>query len=403
MNSKWLLMACCLTAAALGFQTEGAAEKGPLVQVFKAVSQAVVFVTDNQQKVSGSGFLFDDQGHVFTNNHVVEGLNSGEIRVLFPEVPQPIKAKIEMTYPDADLAVLKIVPPPNLQPLRLGDSEALEIGESLLVIGAPITLKQTATSGILSAKGRKIGSQKIQDFFQTDAAINPGNSGGPVFNSAGEVVGIATAKVSAPGLEGLGFFIPINLALNVYHRGAAPAGRALAPKTGWLWFAGGRGCRVTPEGIVLYAESESALQNGDLLLRADGKEFSTPLDLGYYLAYHSLETPVELKIKRQAEVLILQVPLQKISSSISSQYPPFGIQVEKVPDGIRITEVAVGSPAFIGDLQNGDLIRQIAKRRVLTYSDYQREIERIDKKTTSGVEIVVIRQNRELIKIIHLQ
>mgnify|MGYP000045518206 CR=1 FL=1 len=162
----------------------------------------------------GSGFVYDRQGHIVTNNHVVEGAKT--IRVTFFDGIS-VPAKLVGTDPDSDLAVIKIDPKGlDLVPLPLGDSRALKVGQRVIAIGNPFGLNNTMTTGIVSALGRSlpVGTTgltrfTIPDVIQTDAAINPGNSGGPLLNSAGEVVGVNSA-IESPvrAWAGVGFAIP---------------------------------------------------------------------------------------------------------------------------------------------------------------------------------------------------
>lgn len=165
---------------------------------------------------SGSGVIFDADGYILTNNHVVG--DRQEITVVL-EDEREFEAKVVGTDPKTDLAVLKI-DAPNLHPLKMGDSDALEVGDWVIAVGSPFGLQQTVTHGIVSAKGRsRITGVDIeyQDFIQTDAAINPGNSGGPLLNLRGEVVGINTAIAThGDGVNaGIAFTIPSNMALKV--------------------------------------------------------------------------------------------------------------------------------------------------------------------------------------------
>ncbi|MBS7638683.1 trypsin-like peptidase domain-containing protein, partial [Candidatus Bathyarchaeota archaeon] len=148
----------------------------------------------------GSGFVYDKEGRIITNNHVVEGASS--IEVTFPN-GVVAKATLVGRDPYADLAVIQVkVDPSLLRPLKLGNSSELLVGEPVVAIGNPYGLANTVTFGIVSAVGRQIeapGGYAIVDVIQTDAAINPGNSGGPLLNMRGEVVGMNTAIVSATG------------------------------------------------------------------------------------------------------------------------------------------------------------------------------------------------------------
>ena len=163
-----------------------------------------------KQRSLGSGFIIDKEGFIVTNNHVVE--NADQIKVRLAD-EREFDARIVGRDPKTDLALIRIEGAKELTPLKLGDSEALEVGSWVLAVGSPFGLEQTVTAGIVSAKGRFIGAGPYDDFIQTDASINPGNSGGPLLNMNAEVIGINTAIV-AQG-QGIGFAIPINLAQSV--------------------------------------------------------------------------------------------------------------------------------------------------------------------------------------------
>jgi S1-C subfamily serine protease len=166
----------------------------------------------------GSGFVWDQAGHIVTNYHVVEDAEA--VKVSFADGTSA-EAQVIGTDPDADLAVLEVdLPASELQPLVLGDSDALQVGQLTLAIGNPYGQDFTMTSGIISAVGRTIPSNSssfsIPEVIQTDAAINPGNSGGPLLSRLGEVVGINSMILSDSGSsDGVGFAIPINIAKQV--------------------------------------------------------------------------------------------------------------------------------------------------------------------------------------------
>jgi 2-alkenal reductase len=167
---------------------------------------------------TGSGFVWDKEGHIVTNNHVVEGATN--IEVLFADDTRA-PAQLVGTDPDSDLAVIKVnLPASYLQPLRLGDSDKVRVGQLVMALGSPFGQEFTMTSGIVSAAGRLIrgghAGFSIPEAIQTDAAINPGNSGGPLLNRNGEVVGInAQILTESGGSSGIGFAIPINIAQKV--------------------------------------------------------------------------------------------------------------------------------------------------------------------------------------------
>jgi len=189
-------------------------------QIYKADSNGVAFIESKVAEGidSGSGIVLDDEGHVLTNNHVVEG--GEEITVSFESEGQMYPAEVVGTEPNDDLALLKVkAPASQLHPLKLGDSSKMEVGDPVVAIGNPFDLQRTVTSGIVSALQREIQAPDgvtINNVIQTDAAINPGNSGGPLLNSSGEVIGInsqiETGGEGSDGNVGIGFAIPIDTA-----------------------------------------------------------------------------------------------------------------------------------------------------------------------------------------------
>lgn len=170
-----------------------------------------IYPRDRVAQSLGSGFIFDRQGRVLTNHHVVDGATQIAVRLLDDRF---YEAKLIGSDPQTDTAVLEIVDAPEGLPVvELGDSDRLRVGNWVVAIGNPLGLTSTVTAGIASATGRQVlpagGQLRFQDFIQTDASINPGNSGGPLVDREGKVVGIATA-ISSAG-QGLGFAIPINM------------------------------------------------------------------------------------------------------------------------------------------------------------------------------------------------
>ncbi|MHB0859018.1 MAG: S1C family serine protease [Anaerolineae bacterium] len=170
----------------------------------------------------GSGFLYDDQGHIVTNNHVVAGAD--RVWVTFSD-DMIAQADVIGTDPDSDLAVIRVQGDmEHIEYLRLGDSESLKVGQQVVAIGNPFGLQGTMTTGIVSALGRSLagstdsdgGQYSIPDIIQTDAAINPGNSGGPLLNLNGQVIGV-NAAIESPvqGSSGVGFAIPASIVKQV--------------------------------------------------------------------------------------------------------------------------------------------------------------------------------------------
>jgi S1-C subfamily serine protease len=204
---------------------ELAQEERATIGLFQRASPSVVYITSlavqrdffsmNAQEVpqgSGSGFIWDRQGHIVTNYHVIEGASGAQVTLADQSTWD---AELVGTAPEKDMAVLKIKAPANkLEPLPLGESDDLQVGQSVFAIGNPFGLDHTLTTGIVSALGREIQSAAgvpIRDVIQTDAAINPGNSGGPLLDSSGRLIGINTAIYSPSGAyAGIGFAIPVH-------------------------------------------------------------------------------------------------------------------------------------------------------------------------------------------------
>jgi S1-C subfamily serine protease len=217
-------------------------------EIYKADANGVAFIESKMAEgvASGSGVVLDEEGHVLTNNHVVEG--GEEIRVSFESEGQMYPAEVVGTEPNSDLALLKVeAPAAQLHPLTLGDSSKMEVGDPVVAIGNPFDLQRTVTSGIVSALQREITAPDgvaIKNVIQTDAAINPGNSGGPLINSAGEVIGInsqiLTGGEGSDGNVGIGFAIPINTAKEQI----AKLESGTADEHGFLGISG---ANITPE------------------------------------------------------------------------------------------------------------------------------------------------------------
>ena len=195
------------------------------IDLFRAVSPSVVYITTialrrnlfslNAVEIpqgTGSGFIWDDQGRIVTNYHVISGANKIEVTMADNST---WRAVLVGTAPDKDLAVLQINAPKNrLHPINIGESFELQVGQKVFAIGNPFGLDQTITAGIISALGRGIKAitgRTIRNMIQTDAAINPGNSGGPLLDSAGRLIGVNTAIYSPSGAyAGIGFAVPVD-------------------------------------------------------------------------------------------------------------------------------------------------------------------------------------------------
>jgi S1-C subfamily serine protease len=201
----------------------GAGEQAT-IDLFRRISPSVVFITTRQQQVdffgrgvgeveagTGSGFVWDNDGHLVTNYHVIQGASSAMVAFSDEAV---YEADLVGIAPEHDIAVLKIRPRGQITPIPIGTSGDLIVGQNVYAIGNPFGLDHTLTTGIVSALGRTIRSvtrQPIENVIQTDAAINPGNSGGPLLDSAGRLIGMNTAIFSPSGTSaGIGFAVPVD-------------------------------------------------------------------------------------------------------------------------------------------------------------------------------------------------
>lgn len=287
---------------------------------------------ERKQTSLGSGFIIDKQGFILTNYHVVEHATRQEPEVLVTLLDKrQYRAKIIGSDQKMDIALLQIraknqLPPTDLTPVALADSDQVRIAESVFAVGNPFGLQHTVTLGIISAKNRTIGQGPFDNFLQTDASINPGNSGGPLFNIKGEVVGINTVIFSRTGQSGgLGFAIPINEAkllipdLKVYGRVPRP----------WLGILGERmtpqleryyGLPTTP-GVLVYNLVENGpadragLRQGDIITSVGGTTIGDNYDIERVLAKLRPNTPgetVTLKVQRGRRSMEIKVKLEEL-------------------------------------------------------------------------------------------
>jgi len=274
-------------------QTLADLEEQLFVELYERVSPSVVHiaVTTRGSSGSGSGFVWDTEGHIVTNNHVVEGAR--RIVVSFAD-DATAEAELVGADADSDLAVIKVdVLASQLKPVELGDSDALRVGQRAIAIGNPFGLEQTMTTGIVSALGRVLRQESgfsLPQLIQTDAAINPGNSGGPLLDSHGRVIGVTTLIFSRSGANaGVGFAVPVNTLKRVVPSLIA-TGRYADP---WL---GIQGTSITPllaeelglpveEGVLVQTvvqggpAAKAGLQGGDRQVRFEGRLMTTDGDI----------------------------------------------------------------------------------------------------------------------------
>jgi len=300
-----------------------------------------------KQQSLGSGFILDHEGHVVTNNHVVE--NADQIKVRLADGKE-FDAKVVGRDPNTDLALIKIKGSNGLTPLPMGDSDRLRVGSWVLAIGSPFGLEQTVTTGIVSAKGRVIGAGPYDDFIQTDASINPGNSGGPLLNMKGEVVGINTAIFSRGGGNvGVGFAIPMNMANGIIAqlrsegevtRGWLGVGiQNLTAELAEYYGAGDdKGALVTQVFDGDPAE-KAGIKKGDIITAVDGEKVTTSRELSQAIA-HS-------KVGERVSVTLLRDGREKQVEVIAGQVAAFSTVVD-TPTIQHVVQEAVDEYSSVG-------------------------------------------------------
>jgi serine protease Do len=366
------------------------------------------------QNSLGSGVIVTNEGHIITNNHVVDQVDEIEVQLSDGRTK---KARLVGADSQVDLAVLKI-DDPGVKPLKLADSDTVQAGDFVLAIGNPFGFEETVTDGIISSKMRPNRTDAFGDLLQTNAAINPGNSGGPLINLRGEVIGINTAIISrSGGSQGIGFAIPSNTVRTALES-LLRQGRIIRGYLGVLSRGLQPGQNGTESEGVLVDEvvpgspaAQAQLKKGDIIRKFDGH------DVKNFPALRSLVAQTELNKKIDVEVLRDGKPL-KVATQIKEQpldYPTAGvlprpsqpqtpqtepndrdtrgplasIHVEDLtpeiarqldlPNNVRgvvVTNVDPDSGA--AELQKGDVIEEINQQPVTSISDYEKMVASLD-------------------------
>ncbi len=282
---------------------------------------------------AGSGFVWDEEGHIITNFHVVQGGNS--FVVTFYNDPKQYKAKIIGTAPEKDIAVLKLQEKPaKLTPIQVGSSKSLLVGQSSFAIGSPFGLDYTLTTGVISALGRKIdgiGGVKINDMIQTDAAINMGNSGGPLLNSSADLIGMNTVIFSTSGSSaGLGFAVPADTIKMIVPQ-LIKHGKVIRPGLGIGIVPDSMKRRLISDGkglIISYIDEKGSAAKaglkgmtqdqygrmylGDIILSVDGKDVNNLDDIYQVLEQKKIGDEVDVKYLRDGKKKTTKITLQAL-------------------------------------------------------------------------------------------
>lgn len=364
---------------------------------------------EREVKGMGSGFILDEEGHILTNNHVVE---DAKRLIVALDDDREFEATVVGRDPQTDVAVIKISAK-ELAPASLADSSDVRVGQWVMAAGSPFGLPKTVTAGIVSAVGR--GSMGIADygnFIQTDASVNQGNSGGPLIDLAGRVVGMNTAIASRDGgSNGIGFAIPINLARNV-------AGQLIehgVVRRGWLGIVMGElddnlassfDYPSTDGVLVNDIDTEgpahaAGLRPGDIIAKLDGRALEEMGELRNRIAQTRPGARVRLEVWRRGEPRELAVKLGTLPGGNTKVRPPkkrkskvvgptpLGLKLVEPPARLRraiglahggamISEVAAGSVAGHAKLQPGDVVIEIAGKEVRTLQQARSGLEGAD-------------------------
>jgi serine protease Do len=354
----------------------------------------------------GSGFVISPDGLVITNNHVVEGATSVKVHLDDRDYTAQVKGVDKAT----DIALLKIDAGHPLRYVELGDSDAIRVGDWVMVIGNPLNLDRTVTTGVISAKGRSIGisDASFENFIQTDAAINFGNSGGPLLNMQGQVVGIATAINW--GAENIGFAVPVNTLKEVLpqlrdkgkvSRGYLGLGvRNLDYTQAQAW-----GLSNTEGALVQSVENgpakDAGVEHGDVILSVDGRKVKQTRDLINYVSNKGPNATVTLDVWRNGKSIQKQVKLRErpASGQAEDDTAPakpqggsgiewLGIQYQDISSSLRgahglpsdvsgviVTSVTPTSPLYEQFVRPGTIISEINGQAVKGSADFERIIK----------------------------
>lgn len=355
-----------------------------------------------KEKSLGSGFIISQDGYIVTNNHVIK--DADQIKVILHDKTE-YDASIVGTDPMTDLALIKIKAE-KLVPLKFGSSSETEVGSWVVAIGSPFGLEQTVTAGIVSAKGRIIGSGPYDDFIQTDASINPGNSGGPLLNLEGEVIGINTAIIKSG--QGIGFAIPSDLAIGIIDQ----LTEQKTVSRGWMGIATQN---VTEEMAEYYGIKETkgvyvvkvyeghpadkaGIKVGDVIFMINDQKIDSYRDLALTIARSSVGERINVKLIRDGKEKTIKVKLGKRSDqdpeemTTNNGYDLFGFRLKQIdfdiaqrlgyPEGIKglvVMGMEPGSLASKTAVRQGDLLMEVNRHKIATSEEYLQYLKKINK------------------------
>ena len=375
------------------------------------------------QNSLGSGVIVSAEGHIITNNHVIDQVD--QIEVLLSD-GRTKKARLVGADAQVDLAVLKI-DEPGLKSLKFGDSDAMQAGDFVLAIGNPFGFEETVTDGIISSKGRPNRVDGFGNYLQTNAAINPGNSGGPLVNLRGEIIGINTAIISkSGGSQGLGFAIPSNTVRTALES-LLKNGRIIHGYLGILSRNIGPGARET-EGVVVddvvpsSPADEAQMKKGDVIRKFDGHDVKTFNELRTLISQVELNKKIEIEVTRNGKTLklataIKEEPVDYKTTRINPRESPTPsrrqtpTEPEDQPDdagplaSIEVDELTqdmarrLDLPKSVrgvmvskvndeeSELRTGDVIEEVNQQPVTSVAEYKKIVSSLDPTETQVLSV----------------
>lgn len=350
----------------------------------------------------GSGFIIAKDGYIFTNNHVVQGAD--EIKVTL-ENGDEYDAKVIGTDPKTDIALIKIEPDNDLPVVELGDSGNLQVGEWVMAIGNPFGLSHTVTVGVVSAKGRVIGSGPYDDYIQTDASINPGNSGGPLINTKGKVIGINSAIYAGNtgGNIGIGFAIPINIAKSILEdlktKGTVTRGRLgvmiqkITPELAKSFNLSENEGALVGDVLKGSPAERSGIERGDVIIEFDGQPVKTMEELPKIVARTRPGSEVDVVVIRDGRRKVIKATIDKLEDTgvpVSTNIEKIGLRVQDITpdlkqsldldsqDGVLVADVIFDSPANAAGIRRGDVIAEINREKINNLHDFQEKMGKVN-------------------------
>lgn len=397
-----VLSACLATGQAAGARAQGLPEN--LSTLVNQAAPSVVSISaarasspDGRDGRSlGTGFVVDAAGIVVTNNHVIEGAR--EIHVTFADGRRRV-ARVSGVDAASDLALLRVAREPGLQALSLGDAEEARPGDWVVAIGSPFGLGGSVSAGVISARNRRLESDLLEDFIQTDVAINRGSSGGPLLNLRGEVIGVNSALISPNGgSAGVSFSVPANtlkfVMARIEKRGVV--------QRGWV---GASALDLTPDLAAAFGVSTvsgalvgnivaagpaalAGLMPGDIITEAGGKPIPDARAFQRRIAETEPGTALKLLVVRKGRQVpfVVQVGMRPGDRKLVAARPApviaergllLGMALEELTPalrgrlglgtanmGVHVRSVGAGSPAAEADIRVGDVVQEIGQKRV---------------------------------------